>query len=49
MFFSRNILLVKIHKINELGIVIGMPTSGSVIGTGHYTFMVFNVKCVINQ
>jgi len=23
----------------KLGIVIGMPTSGSVIGTGHYTFM----------
>ncbi len=37
--FSDAEIFPTLFKQLELGIVIGMPTSGSVIGTGHYTFM----------
>jgi len=37
--FSDAEIFPTLFKQLDLGIVIGMPTSGSVIGTGHYTFM----------
>ena len=37
--FSDAEIFPTLFKQLDLGTVIGMPTSGSVIGTGHYTFM----------
>jgi tricorn protease len=37
--FSDAEIFPTLFKQLKLGVVIGMPTSGSVIGTGHYRFM----------